>query len=227
VAELTQDGEHGIRYEKGNRDLLSQRNYELDASVHFHRERFMLDGAVYYNYIDRYIYLDFTTDTTEEGRQVFRYVQHDATIYGGEGIAEFLPVRWMSLKAAYHYTRGQRVGSANLPFIPHNRLRSEIRWMPGILKKGQVYLKFGSELAFRQNTPAPQETATASYHLLHAGAGISFPMSGRSLSLDLQVRNLGNISYVDHLSTLKPMGYLNMGRSVMLNVSIPLQASGT
>jgi len=227
IAELTQDGEHGIRYEQGNRDLRSQRNYELDASVHLHKERFMLDLAVYYNHIDQYIYLDYTADTTDDGLPVYRYVQHDAAIYGGEGIAEFLPVSWLSVKVAYHYTRGQRTGSANLPFIPHNRLRSEIRWMPGILKKGQVYLKAGSELAFRQDHPAPLETASASYHLLHAGVGISIPVSGKALSLGLQVRNLLNTSYIDHLSTLKPLGYFNMGRNIVLNLSIPLLTSGT
>ncbi len=228
IAELTQDGEHGIRYEQGNRDLLSQRNYELDASLHFHKEHIMLDLAVYYNLIDRYIYLDYTTDTTDEGMPIYRYVQNDASIYGLEGIAELLPVHWLSIKAAYNYTRGQLSSKANLPFIPHNRFRSEIRWMPGrILKKGQLNLTFGSELAFSQEHPAHLETASDSYHLLHASAGISVPISGQSLSLDIQVRNLLNTSYIDHLSTLKPLGYYNMGRNIVVNLSIPLLTSGT
>ena len=228
IAELTQDGEHGTRYEQGNRDLLSQRNYELDASLHFHKERVMLDVAVYYNLIDRYIYLDYTPDTTSEGMPIYRYVQNDAGIYGMEGIAEILPVRWLSIKAAYNYTRGKLTSSANLPFIPQNRLRSEIRWMPGrILKKGQLYIKIGSELAFTKDHPARLETSSGSYHLLHAAAGISVPVSGQSLSIDIQFRNLLNTSYIDHLSTLKPMGYYNMGRNILLNLSIPLLSSGT
>ena len=228
VAELTQDGEHGTRYEQGNRDLTSQRNYELDASLHFHRERIMLDLAAFYNHIGQYIFLDFTTDTTDEGLPVYRYVQHDARIYGLEGLAEYLPVPWLSIKTAYNFTRGQRVSSGNLPFIPHNRLRSSLRWMPQhVLKKGHVYLELESELACRQDHPALLETASNSYHLLHAGAGISVTLSGRNLGLDIQVHNLLNTSYIDHLSTLKPLGYLNMGRSVVLNLSIPLLASGT
>ena len=228
VAELTQDGEHGIRYEQGNRDLKSQRNYELDASIHIHKERFMLDLAAYYNRIDQYIYLDYTSDTTEEGLPVYRYVQNDATIYGMEGIAEFLPVNWLSMKAAYNYTRGKQSSSVNLPFIPHNRLRSEIRWMPGcILKKGKLYLTFGSELAFKQDHTASLETVSDAYHLLHAGIGISVTVSGHLPSLDLQVRNLLNKSYIDHLSTLKPLRYFNMGRNIVINLSIPLLTSGT
>jgi iron complex outermembrane receptor protein len=228
VAELTQEGEHGTRYEQGNRDLTSQRNYELDASIHFHRERIMLDLAVFYNHIGHYIFLDYTADTTGEGLPVFRYVQQDARIYGLEGLAEFLPAPWLSFKTAYNHTRGQRVSAGNLPFIPHNRLRSELRWMPRrILKKGQVYLKLGSELACRQDHPAPLETASDFYHLLHAGAGISVTLGGRKLSFDIQFRNLLNTSYIDHLSILKPLGYLNAGRNVVLNLSIPLLASGT
>jgi iron complex outermembrane receptor protein len=228
VAELTQDGEHGIRYEQGNRDLKSQRNYELDASIHLHRKQFMLDLAAYYNHINHYIFLDYTSDTTHEGLSVYRYVQHDARIYGAEAIAEVLPVPWLGIKAAYHYTRGKQSSSSNLPFIPHNRLRTEIRWMPGcILRKGRIYLKIGSELAFRQDRPASLETTSDSYHLLHAGIGISFPVSGRSLSFDIQVRNLLDKGYIDHLSTLKTLGYSGIGRNIMMNLSIPLLTSGT
>jgi hypothetical protein len=116
----------------------------------------------------------------------------------------------------------------SLDLIPHNRLRSEIRYMPGcILKNGKVYLTFGSELALSHDHPALLETASGSYHLLHAGAGISIPINGQSLSLDVQVRNLLNTNYIDHLSTLKPLGYLNMGRNIVVNLSIPLLATGT
>ena len=229
VAELTQDGEHGIRYEQGNRDLKSQRNYELDASIHFHKEHILVDFAAFYNLIDQYIYLNHTADSTDEGLPIYRYVQNDASIYGLEGIIEILPVHWLSFKAAYNYTRGkQSVTSANLPFIPHNRLRSEIRYMPGfILRNGKVYLSLGSELAFSQDHPASLETASASYHLLHAGAGISVPFNEQSLSFGIQIRNLLNTNYIDHLSTLKPLGYLNMGRNIVLSLSIPLLTSGT
>ena len=228
VAELTQDGEHGIRYEQGNRDLTSQRNYELDASIHLHKNHFMLDLAAYYNRIDQYIYLDHTTDTTDEGLPVYRYVQNDARLYGLECMAEILPLRWLSLKAAYNYTRGKQSTSVNLPFIPHNRLRTEIRYLPGcIFSEGTVYLALGSDLAFAQDHPAPLESETGAYHLLNAGIGISIPVSGSCIDLDLQVNNLLNKSYIDHLSILRPLGLLNMGRNVVLNLSFRLPASGT
>ena len=142
---------------------------------------------------------------------------------------EILPVHWLRFKTAYNYTRGKQSStSANLPFIPHNRLRSEIRYMPGfILRNGKVYLSFGSELAFSQDHPAFMETASASYHLLHAGIGISVPFNEQSLSFDVQIRNLLNTNYMDHLSTLKTLGYLNMGRNIVLSLSIPLLTSGT
>ncbi|MEE9461971.1 MAG: hypothetical protein V3V53_09070 [Bacteroidales bacterium] len=100
--------------------------------------------------------------------------------------------------------------------------------MPGcILKNGKVYLTFGSELALSHDHPALLETASGSYHLFHAGAGISIPINGQSLSLDIQIRNLLNTNYIDHLSTLKPLRYLNMGRNIVINLSIPLLTTGT
>ena len=64
-----------------------------------------------------YVYLDYTTDTTDEGMPIYRYIQNDAPIYGLEGIAELLPIQWISIKAAFNYTRGKQSSSANLPFI--------------------------------------------------------------------------------------------------------------
>ena len=46
MAELTQDGEHGIRYEIGNLNLKSQRNYEIDFSFHYHKDFILIDLAI-------------------------------------------------------------------------------------------------------------------------------------------------------------------------------------
>ncbi len=224
IAELTQDGEHGLRYEQGNRDLRSQRNYELDASFHIHREIILLDLAAFYNFIHDYIYLGHTLDTTDEGMPVYRYLQGDARIYGFECVLEVLPVPWLSIKAAYNQTRGELVSTGNLPFIPQNRLRSEIRWQPvRLLKKAGLYLKIGSELALAQHHPSANEQPSDAYHLLHAGAGISASLGNRSITFDLMVNNILNTAYTDHLSVLRDQGYYNRGRNITLSLMLPFR----
>jgi iron complex outermembrane receptor protein len=222
MAELTQDGEHGIRYELGNRDLKSQRNYEFDLSLHYHREKLMVDLAGFYNHINDYIFLSYTTDTTDEGLSIYRYLQNNATLYGFEGLMEIHPLEDLGIKMAYNFTRGVQAGGENLPFIPHNKLLSEVKYsFPRIVKKGILYLKIGADYAFSQDRPSRYESATPSWFLLHTGAGLDIPMSDHMLSFSLQVRNILDTAYIDHLSVLKGMNYYNMGRNIVLSLSLP------
>jgi len=222
LAELIQDGIHGIRYEQGNRHLKSQRNYELDASAHFHREKIMLDLAWYYNFIDRYIFLSYTSDTTDGGFDIYRYVQNDAVLYGFEGLIEYVPIKWMNLRSSYNYLRGRQQSGGNLPFIPQNKLRFDIKLINSrMINKSKIYVNLGIEFADRQDYPSLFETVTDPYTLTHTGAGFSFPWSGQEVNIDIFVRNLFDVAYVDHLSTLKSLGYANMGRCIIASVHVP------
>jgi len=222
IAELTQDGEHGIRYEQGNLDLRSQRNYEFDFSFHYHKDHIMMDLAGYYNQINDYIYLSHTTDTTNEGMIIYRYTQNNATLYGFESVLEVLPFPSLSFKMGYNYARGIHSGNENLPFIPQNKLHTELTYMfHHVFSKGQMSLKLGSDYAFRQNHPSEFETHTSSYFIMHTGVGINLPLAGHTFSFNILVRNIFNTAYQDHLSVLNELDYYNMGRNVAVSLSIP------
>ncbi len=223
LAELTQDGEHGVRYEQGNRNLVPQRNYELDASIHFHRKRIMFDLAGYLNYIDQYIFLDYTADTTAEGLDIYRYQQEDAMIHGFETILEVVPLNWMNLKGSYNYIRGRRTGDGgNLPFIPQNKFRAELKvHSDKLLQKSKIFLKLAGEFVQDQDHPSRFETKTGNYALMHAGIGMDLSLRSQHVELDVNLRNIFNTAYIDHLSTLKPLGYHNMGRNVVVVLRVP------
>jgi iron complex outermembrane receptor protein len=222
VAELTQDGEHGIRYEQGNTDLKSQRSYEADFSFHYHKKLIMIDLAAFYNYINDFIYLGYTPDTTDEGMSIYRYQQHNATLYGFEGLMEVLPVKNLDIKIGCNFMRGKLSGDENLPFIPQHKLLSEVQYtFKDILKKGSLYLKIGGDYAFSQNNPSEYESVSPSWILLHLGAGVEIPAADHNVTFSVQVRNLLNTAYTDHLSVIKEMAFDNMGRNVVLSVSVP------
>jgi iron complex outermembrane receptor protein len=222
IAELTQDGAHGVRYEQGNRDLKSQRNYEADISMHYHSRRWMFDLAGYYNYILDYIFLSPTVDTTDEGQIIYRYLQSDASIYGLEALAEWLVLPELSIKGNYTFTRGQQSNGDNLPFIPQNRVNLEMKWQKEDLwKLGEFYIKAGSGIAFDQTNPAPFESNTGGYTIFSAGLGLSIMTGGGPIQVDIIATNIFNKQYIDHLSTLKELGYQNPGRNVMVSVTVP------
>ena len=226
IAELTQDGVHETRYEQGDRNLAAQRNFEGDLSLHYHRENFMLDVSGFYNYVLGYIHLSPTADTAEDGDRIFRYLQEDAALYGTEIIAEVIPVGWMKLLATYSLVRGFQTDETPLSFIPQDKLnlQAAFEWRAeGI--GGKIRLNAGTIIAFGQNEPSPYETATSGYTVFYASAGADLGKTARKVQIDLTVKNILNRTYYDHLSLLKEMGYYDMGRSIMVNLRVPLSLS--
>jgi len=222
IAELTQDGVHGTRYEQGNRDLTSQRNYEADLNLHYHSRSWMFDIAGYYNFILEYIFLAPTSDTTSEGQFIYRYLQNDASIYGLEAIIEALAMPELNIKGTFSYIRGRQSDGDNLPFIPQNKLKIDIKWLRKELwELGNFYIRAGMGIAMDQDEPALFETKTGGYLLCDAGVGFSIKTSSGPIQFDIVATNIFNKQYIDHLSTLKELGYQDPGLNVMVNINVP------
>ena len=100
IAELTQNGLHGTRYELGNPNLVTQQNTEADLGLHIHTIHTSFDVSGFYNNVDNYIFLSPTTDTTHGGDLIYMYQQTPSVLYGGE--AQFHlhphPIHWLHIK---------------------------------------------------------------------------------------------------------------------------------
>ena len=222
LAELTQDGLHGTRYEKGNAELNPQRNYEADMSLHYHINKFELTASPFYNRILDYIYLSPTADTTAGGQTIYRYLQSNSTIYGGEVSGESLLMPFLKAKASYGYLHGVQDNGNYLPLIPQNTVRLSLTafWKQyRFIKKPSVSLE--SVNAFAQNHPSSFETKTNGYQLLNMiFSGQTVLKGANVLSYSLAIRNVFNTVYIDHLSTLKEIGYYNQGRNIVVTLSL-------
>ncbi len=222
IAELTQNGMHGVRYEQGNADLTSQRSYEGDLSVHYHSNVVMADISVFYNRINDYIFIAPTDEYTTSGALIYRYSQHDSRLYGTEATVNVLPLEWMNLQATYSWLVGEYDDGTYLPFIPQNKLRAEMRLTKeklGALNK--PFFKLGCLYAFEQDKPSVYESTTDSYTLVNACIGTNIAWNKQTITVSVLANNLLNETYMDHLSTLKGMGYNNIGRNISLNLTIP------
>ncbi len=222
IAELTENGLHGVRYEQGNPDLNSQRSYEADLSAHFHSKILMVDISGFYNRINHYIFLTPTDDTIASGEKIYRYAQTNSKIYGGELAIDYLPVHWLNINAIYSYLIGKQDHGGFLPFIPQNKMRFEIKFQKEKMSfLRNPSLKIGGLYAAKQNNPAIFETETGHYFLLNAGIGTEISLANQVVSLSVQANNLLNETYTDHLSTLKEIGYQNIGRNISINLKFP------
>ncbi len=224
IAELTENGLHSTRYEVGNPNLVTQRNTEGDMGFHLHTVHTSIDISAFYNNINNYIYLSPTGDTTSSGDYIFKYKQTPSVLYGGEALIHIhpQPLNWLHLRVSYSYVIGKQQSGGYLPFIPAQRLKFEIKTTKKsyyLLKN--IYVLAGVQFVLAQNQPSQFELASPGYSIVNIGIGTGIKVNKQTLNFNLNISNLLDTEYIDHLSTLRDVGILDMGRSVNLKISIP------
>jgi iron complex outermembrane receptor protein len=229
LAELTSKGPHELRFEKGDENLVSENSGEMDLSLHYHIDNLIFDLAGFYNKINNYIFIAPTGDTTSTGMNIYKYEQADSYLYGGETGIHFHPeqMEWLHIETAFSFVIGKQKDGGFLPFIPAHKIQLELRGeieKLGFLNNAFIYAELST--AFNQNNSADDETATKSYSLFDTGVGGEIKIANQHMSAGININNLFDIKYIDHLSTLKEVGLYNPGRSITLNIKIPFSISG-
>ncbi len=221
LAELSSNGLHeGIfRYEIGRPDLRNEQNLNLDWSVQWNTKAVSTGFSVFANVFRDYVYL---APSGEDyfGFPVFRFRQNGAFLRGGEAFIHLRYQQWQWSNTG-SLVRGTRSpGDENLPFIPAPKWVSRLEYSGAWGKNLPQNTLFAEvEQVFDQNNPAPYETATQAYALLHAGLSIRF-RSKTPMTIWLVGRNLLDRRYFDHLSRLKNYGVYEPGRDLIFSFKI-------
>lgn len=229
LAELTSNGQHELRYEIGNNNLVPESSYETDLSFHFHKDNFSFDIAGFYNILTNYIFITPTGETTISGINIYRYKQANSLLVGGEAGFHFhpRPVKWLSLETTFSSVTGKQKNGDYLPFIPAHKLNFELRTEIGnLLFLQKAFVSVYTVTAFNQNFTAPDETVTPGYTLLDLSIGGNIKMKNQLISVSISAGNLLDKKYIDHLSTLKEVGLFNPGRNIAFNLKIPFEITG-
>ena len=254
IAELGSNGVHEgtIRYEVGEPNLRAETSLQLDAGVSYVTEHVRFSVDAFENSIDGYIFSRRvlnragTDSLVSTGPDIglFRYVQGQARLLGGEVSLDFHPhpLDWLHFENSFSLVRARQLGVPEdqqfLPFIPADRLLSELRG--NFRRQGKrltnVYARFQLEQTFAQNrffAAFDTETATPAYTLFNAGLGTDVADGkGKTLfSLFLTANNVFDVAYQSHLSRLKyedinyatgRRGVFNIGRTLSVKVVVPL-----
>ncbi len=243
LTELASNGAHEgtVRFEYGQRDLESEKSFQLDAGVDVNYEHLNFSLSAFYNRITDYIFYrrlqgvgggDSLIIDGNETFEAFQYGQNDATLTGLELQLDFHPhpLDWLHFENTLSYVRGtfseKMDGSENLPQIPHPRWIAELRG--DFLKKGKglrnFYVMVETNTAFAQDRPFfgyNTETRTPGYVLLNAGLGTEFVSAKGNTwaSLHFSVNNITDKAYQDHLNRLKYADVNNItGRQGVFNM---------
>jgi iron complex outermembrane recepter protein len=224
--ELSSNGiHHGyFRHEIGNQNLNSEKGYQLDLGTDYKSSQFSAQVSAYFNYFDSYIYLRPTANFSRlpEGGLQFEYTQHNAIFSGIE-----IEYRWrinknLNVSQAFDFVHSyNRDTGLALPFTPPASLLTEIEWKI-TKKKWDLGLQFSHQFV-AANGPARvdrNELTTPSYHLIHGS--ISIENKGvEGLIFQIQVNNLLNTAYLNHLSRYRLLNLPEQGRNITFSILIP------
>lgn len=234
IAELGANGRHEgtFRYEIGNSNLKQETSLQFDLGLSYDAEKVTLGLNAYSNRIYNYIYPgNFNNETTpfkeEDGSittlPVYRFVQTDADLIGGEASVDFHLIKSLHFENTFAYVKGtNRANNLPLPFIPAASLINELRFEPTIKTLKDSFIKVGLTNVFKQDRFDSFETETNGYTLIDAGIGTSLKVKNGKVNVWLTAQNLGNKLYYNHLSRYKPAGIYNAGRNISFGISLPL-----
>lgn len=226
LSELASNGVHEgtNRYEIGNPNLKNEQNLQTDLALEYRSDHleFFVNG--FHNAIQDYIFIRPTEDEID-GEQVFVYEQFDSQLYGGEVGFHWHPhpLDWLHWESSFETVTGELNDGGNLPLIPANTWKNMLRfefdgW--GVFTEPNGFL--GVDHSFDQDNPSEFETTTNGYTLVNLGIGTRLKFNTMALRLGLNITNLLDTDYINHLSRLKTDGIANMGRSINVNLGINL-----
>lgn len=227
LAELTSNGVHEgtNRYEIGNADLTNEQNLQTDISMEYKNKHleFFVNG--FYNSVKDYIFIEANGDTVGED-EVFVYQQQNAKLYGGE-LGFHLhphPLDWLHFESSFETVIGKQTNDQYLPLIPANSINNTLRVEKRNESRGlkTKYAFVTLETVFAQHKVEELETASEGYNLVHLGFGVTFSAFKFPMEVRLSGKNIFNKTYISHLSRLKTDRIPNIGRNIMLAISIPL-----
>ncbi len=222
---------HGtFRHEQGTADLLTEKGLQLDLSSDLTFEKGEVFLSIFANYFDNYIYLGPTArfSPLPDAGQLFKYQQTDAFFTGGELSWNYKLLSFLQLKQAYDFVWNINLETfLGLPFTPPASILTELRLeMPKswkVLNKG--YFELGYRYRFAQNRVDRNEKTTPVYHLIDLGLGTTFRFKKQDIIVGIQVQNLLNTSYLQHLSRYRLLNLPEQGRNLVLMLKIPFEIS--
>lgn len=225
---------HGtFRHELGNPDLKSEKGIQTDLAFIRSKEKWYTNLALFYNYFQDYIYLspsgsflyeglDGEMYSLPEAGQVYQYKQNDAMFLGFEYIVDYKISRKFSLQHNAEYVWNTNLDeSLPLPFTPPPSVKTALRYEYHYKKWKNMYAELSTAYFFEQNRTDRNELATPDAFLVHLSAGGRYTVGKQEIICSLQLRNVFDQVYLNHLSRYRLLNLPEQGRNLVLSVKIP------
>jgi len=222
LAELFSNGPHPgtSRFEVGNANFEREQSLQTDLTYAFTGKSLSLGASLYVNDISNYIFFIKTGEVRpEDGLEIWEFQQQNALLYGTEWEIKYRPLQNddLQLRATSTLVRGKlKDENENLTFIPADQYGFDLNYKP-FFSKRTIFTAALSHTS-KQNRPGFNELSTPAYTLVHTGVAHDFIFEKGVLNTSVQIKNLLNTNYVDHLSILRAFDITNPGRNLQLAV---------
>lgn len=236
INELFSNGVHhgSATFEKGNRDLLEESSVGLNAGLSRQTGRLTGDVSLYYNRINRYIYLKPSLApvlTIRGAFPAFEYVQVDARFSGADILAAWQFSDRLSLTGKYARVRAFNTAThKHLEFIPADRISGIVGiGLPETKKLKNSALDVTVQYSAKQSRITPDQDfapVPAAYTLVHADLSGSLALGNHRWNVSLSAQNLLNARYRDYLNRFRYYAD-DVGRNIVFRVQIPFGKNNT
>lgn len=218
LAELFSNGQHPgtNRFELGSPNFEREENYELDLGVELKFEKLRLATTGFYNQLTNYIFFK-PTNEVRNNLVVWTFNQSDALLVGAETELIYKPFSTLTFTNNLAYVYGEEENGTNLPLIPPFTSISKISYD---WKKINFSVKH--RFADAQTKIAQDEEATTAYHLFDVGVQKEFNQKKINYFLQLNVANVFNTNYLNHLALTRPFDINQQGRNFRITLKISL-----
>ncbi|MCP4440055.1 MAG: TonB-dependent receptor [Aureispira sp.] len=229
--ELASNGVHhgNFRHELGNPNLKPEQGYQLDLSTDWQLKKFKGSFATYFNYFDDYIYLGPSSlfSPLPEAGQMYLYQQNDAIYTGFEFQWTYNPIPEFSIEQAYEYVWNINLQTnLSLPFTPPASILSTLRYeYPKLSIFEHIYAQLQYRYSFAQNDVDRNERTTPNYHLLNLGLGWKLRIKNQYIHFNIQVQNILDTAYLQHLSRYRLLNIPEQGRNFVVSLKIPFEVN--
>ena len=202
----------------GNANFKREQSLQTDLTYTFTGNAIGLGGSLYVNDISNYIFFTNTGEIRpEDGLEIWEFQQQNALLYGTEWEITYRPFQddALQMRATATIVRGE-LKDENLTFIPADQFGFDFGYKPFFSKR--TIFTAAINHTSKQNRPGFNEMSTPAYTLVHTGLSHDFVFEKGTLITSLQIRNLLNTNYVNHLSILRAFEITNPGRNLQLAV---------
>ncbi|RTY86469.1 TonB-dependent siderophore receptor [Flavobacterium sp. GT3R68] len=216
------------RFEIGDENFRKETNNEIDLYLLFTSKNISIEGSVYNNMIDDYIYIKSTGNMVQSNIDPleivpeYKFYQADARIYGGEAGIDIHPatMKWTHFESKIStLTAKRRDNDSYLPTMPATKLFNTLYFnFDKINSFKNTFFSIGTLTAFTQDKVSENEMETPGYTLLNIGLGGTY----RKWEFTLAANNVMDKTYLDHISRFRSFEIIEPGINVQFGVKIPI-----